>query len=93
MQFKDLSAHDYHKVCRGIEAKATGLTVCVDGVAVERSGLRLFFMFDMLHQIVIEKNFVDFCLGTRPYCNMRLALKIKDWNEIVTLYKNIMQKE
>ncbi len=92
MQFKELSALDYHKVCRGIESKATGLTVCVGGIEIKRSGARLFFMFEMLNQIIIEKNFVEFMMGTRPYCNIRLALKnMQPWEQS-ELYKRVMEK-
>jgi hypothetical protein len=90
MQFKDLTAIGYKKVCMGIESKATGLSVHNDGIAIKRSGVTIYFMYEMLYQIIVEKGFVDFCMGTRPYCNIRVALKNMESWEQADLYRDVM---
>ena len=31
-------------------------------------------------------------MGTRPFCNIRVALKVDNWNELIDLYKATMTK-
>ena len=90
MQFKDLDEKGYRQVCEFIAARATGVTVSDETVSIKRSGVRTVFMFDMLFQIIIEKDHADFCMGTRPFCNIRVAVKVDNWNELVELYKATM---
>jgi len=92
MQFKDLDEKGYKQVCDFIAERATGVTVDNEGIAIMRSGVRLYFMFGMLHQVIIEKDFADFCMGSRPFCNIHLALKVDNWNDLVELYKATMAK-
>ena len=80
MQFKDLDDKGYKKVCEFIAARAKGVTVYDQEISIKRSGLNNYFMFGMLEQIIIERNFADFCMGARPFCNIRVALiKNEQW--------------
>ena len=92
MQFKDLDDKGYKQVCDFIAERATGVTVDNEGIAIMRSGVRLYFMFGMLYQVIIEKDFADFCMGSRPFCNIHLALNVDNWNDLVELYKATMAK-
>ena len=92
MQFKDLDEKGYKRVCDFIAERATGVTTDKEGVAIMRSGVKLYFMFGMLHQVIIEKDFAGFCMGWRPFCNIRVALKVDNWNELVDLYKATMER-
>ena len=90
MQFKDLDDNGYRQVCEFIAKNAKGVTVYDKEISIKRSGLNNYFMFGMLEQIIIEKDFADFCMGTRPFCNIRIAVKVDNWNELVDLHKTIM---
>ena len=90
MQFKNLDEKGYKRVCEFIAERATWVTTDKEGATIIRSEVKLYFMFGMLHQVIIEKNFADFCMGTRPFCNIRVALKVDNWNELVELYKATM---
>ena len=92
MQFKDLDENGYKQVCDFIAERATGVTVSDEAVSINRSGTRAVFMFGMLYQVIIEKDFADFCMGTRPFCNIRVALKVDNWNELIDLYKATMTR-
>lgn len=92
MQFKNLDENGYKRVCEFIASKAKGVVVSDDCVCLKRSGLSNYFMFSMLHQVIIEKDFADFCMGSRPFCNIRVALKVDKWNELVDLYKATMER-
>lgn len=89
MQFKDLDEKGYRQVCEFIAARATGVTVSDETVSIKRSGVRTVFMFDMLFQIIIEKDFADFCMGTRPYCNIHVAMKKHSVIERVDLKEKV----
>lgn len=92
MQFKDLDDNGYKQVCEFIAKNAKGVTVYDKEISIKRSGLNNYFMFGMLWQIIIEKDFADFCMGSRPFCNIRVALKVDKWNELVDLYKATMER-
>ena len=92
MQFKDLSSEGYEKVCKVIEKHATGFIVDPTTITIDRSGLKVYFMYDMLRAIIVEKKHVTFCMGTRPFSNICLALKGFELYELTKVYKATMAK-
>ena len=92
MQFKDLNSDDYEKVCKVVEKHAKGLIVDPTTIIIDRSGLKVYFMYDMLRAIIVEKKHITFCMGTRPFSNIRLALKGFELYELTEVYKAIMAR-
>jgi hypothetical protein len=88
MQFWGLGEAGYRLVCEEVEKHATGVFANRYEVCVKRSGLMLAFHYGMLLQVVLEPKSATFCMGTRPYCNITVAMRMS-MPELVELYKSV----
>lgn len=74
--FQGLDVEGYRYLLEQLKERTVGLTIMdSDTFSMKRSGLNVYMMFEIIKQIEVRNDSMIIGIGTRPFCNITLAMR------------------